>query len=104
MFCGELISPVFDSHLCQSETTGGGFDAGQFVPERLRHVLGHQGVGGLDLRKRLAHGGGAGEVEGDGEEKAALKKEQLEQCNSKTYSTGILNVWILVYYSNVFFQ
>ena len=36
-------------------------------------------MGGLDLRKRLAHGGGAGEVEGDGEEKAALKKEQLEQ-------------------------
>ena len=36
-------------------------------------------MGGLDLGKRLAHGGGAGKVEGDGEEKAALKKEQLEE-------------------------
>ena len=81
MFCGELISPVFDSHLCQSETTGGGFDAGQFVPERLRHILGHQGVGGLDLGEGLAHAAGcftAVEEEGDGKEKAALKEEQLE--------------------------
>ena len=36
-------------------------------------------MGGLDLGKRLAHDGGAGEVEGDGEEKAALKKEQLKE-------------------------
>ena len=70
-----------NSHLCQSEATGCGFHTGEFVPQRLRHVLCHQGVRRLDLREGFAHGGGvaAVEIEGDGKEKAALKEEQLEE-------------------------
>ena len=69
-------------YLCQSEAAGCGFHTGQLVPQRLRHILCHQRVRGLDLGEGFAHGGGgvaAVEIEGDGKEKAALKEEQLEK-------------------------
>ena len=77
------IFPNNNAYLCQSETTGCSFHTGEFVPQRLRHVLCHQGVRRLDLGEGFAHGDGAGctavEIEGEGKEKAALKEEQLEE-------------------------
>ena len=41
--------------LGEGEAGGGGGGAGELVPERRRHVLGHQRVLGLDLGHRVRH-------------------------------------------------
>ena len=43
--------------LGQGEAGGGGDGPGQLLPQGLGHVLGHQGVLGLDLGEWVRHGG-----------------------------------------------
>ena len=60
--------------LGQGEAAGGGDGPGQLLPQGLGHVLGHQGVLGLDLGERIGHRETA-EVEGHEWNKECLKVE-----------------------------
>ena len=41
--------------LGQGEPAGLSHDLAQLIPDRLRHILGHQGLAGLYFRERIGH-------------------------------------------------